>query len=350
MRLVVRIAGLVLCASTLAGCGAFGDDNADATMPVRVGNAAAAEADVTGNVRQAQLLRSKGDLDGATRILSQLMLIVPDDPRVIGEYGKLLVQQGRTVDAIQFLRRAVELQPGDWMLYSALGVAYDQVNDQQNARVAYERALVLKPNEPAILNNYAMSRMLAGDNVAARSLMARAQASGSTDPRIAQNLALLDARAPLPAAVAPPAPPRALADNRGFPPAETPPRPPVSAPTQLAPVRPANAPTQLGAAAAPPRKVVMQDVPFDPLAGPVHRGKPAKEPKLAKDNKPSRVARADHDKPAKHERAAAPPHETRTASNAPVKPTPAPVKPVKPSKLTADHIPALRMTADAGKP
>ncbi len=86
-------------------------------------------ADIDGGVRQAQLLRTSGDLDGATRILSQLMLAAPDDPRVVGEYGKLLVQEKASADAVQFLRRAIELQPNDWTLYSALGVAYDQQSD-----------------------------------------------------------------------------------------------------------------------------------------------------------------------------------------------------------------------------
>ena len=34
--------------------------------------------------------------------------------RVVGEYGKLLVQQGRSSDAVQFLSRAVQLAPSDW--------------------------------------------------------------------------------------------------------------------------------------------------------------------------------------------------------------------------------------------
>lgn len=35
-------------------------------------------------------------------------------------------------DAIAFLDRAIQLQPGDWTLYSAQGVAYDQEGKYQN--------------------------------------------------------------------------------------------------------------------------------------------------------------------------------------------------------------------------
>ena len=96
-------------------------------------------------------------------ILSQLMLVASDDPRVVSEYGKTLAQKGRAQEAVQFLTRASELQPNDWTLYSALGVAYDQLGNQSAARIAYEHALTLQPGEASVLNNYALSRMLAND-------------------------------------------------------------------------------------------------------------------------------------------------------------------------------------------
>jgi Flp pilus assembly protein TadD len=198
-RLLVRIAVLSLCVGTLSACGIFGNSADDSAMAVPGANGqgfVSASTDVKGAVQQARLLRTKGDTEGATRILSQLMMTAPDDPGVVGEYGKLLVQENRFADAVQFLHRAVELQPNDWSLYSATGVAYDQLGDQSSARIAYEHALALKPGEPAILNNYAMSRMLAGDTVAARALMATDQASRSTDPKIARNVALLDSMGP----------------------------------------------------------------------------------------------------------------------------------------------------------
>ena len=77
-------------------------------------------------VRQAQQARLAGRYDDAIHTLSQLMLLASDDPRVVGEYGKTLAEKGRAREAVQFLTRATELQPRDWTLYSALGVAYDQ--------------------------------------------------------------------------------------------------------------------------------------------------------------------------------------------------------------------------------
>jgi len=89
-----------------------------ANMP---GTTAAMPSDLDVALRQAQAQRSAGDLAGALRILSQLVLVVPDDPRVVGEYGKTLTAQGRSDDALAFLERAIALKP-DWSLYSAQGI------------------------------------------------------------------------------------------------------------------------------------------------------------------------------------------------------------------------------------
>jgi hypothetical protein len=322
-RLLVRIAAIALGTTALAGCGAFGGgDTAPITPPAQQA-AMAPGADLNAALVQAQGLRLKGDLDGSLHILSQLMLAEPDDPRVVGEYGKLMVQQNRPGDAVAFLNRAIQLSPNDWSLYSALGVANDQRSDQANARIAYERALALRPNEPAVLNNYAMSRMLAGDPAAARNLLARAQATGSTDPKILQNVALLDSMSPKPAATPGPA--------TGFPaaPAPAPMHTTGVASNALPPPAPQGAPLPL-APAAHNGRVVMQEVPVDPLAGPVaHHGHPDKakpHPRLARDGK-------HHD-------------DRHVASNVPPKPD----KPAKPAKPAKDHVPSLRMTADAGKP
>src|SRR6185436_13122542 len=75
---------------------------------------------------QAQTQRKVGDLTGSAKTLSQLVLVAPDDPRVLGEYAKTQVAMGRSDDALAFLERAIQLQPLDWSLFSAQGVAFDQ--------------------------------------------------------------------------------------------------------------------------------------------------------------------------------------------------------------------------------
>ncbi|HWY60705.1 MAG TPA: tetratricopeptide repeat protein [Rhizomicrobium sp.] len=210
LRLISKITAVFLMGAALAGCASTTSDitkltGGDTAAGRAAKEAAAAKADkstptdLDGGVHQAQLMRYAGQYDDAIRVLSQLMLVASDDPRVVSEYGKTLAQKGRAQDAVQFLNRAVELSSNDWSLYSALGVAYDQLGNQPSAKMAYEHALMLHPEEPSVLNNYALSRMLAGDTAGAHALIARAQAAGgATDTKIAANIALLNKVAPQP--------------------------------------------------------------------------------------------------------------------------------------------------------
>ena len=160
------------------------------------------EAEVTVFLAQAQQARADGDLTTAAKLLSQLVLIAPDDQRVLGAYGKVLAAQGRSDDALAFLERAIQLQPGDWTLYSAQGVAYDQQAKYPLAQASYAHALELKPGEPAVLNNDALSHMQAGDLTGAANLLRQVSPQSPNYDHIAKTLALLEQMIPS----APPAP------------------------------------------------------------------------------------------------------------------------------------------------
>ena len=255
-----------------------------------------------GSIEQARGLRQTGNHAEAIKHLSQLMIVASDDGRVVSEYGKALVETGRAQEGVSFLTRAEQLRPTDWTIFSALGVAHDQLGKHQDAQTAYERALTLKPEDASVLNNYALSRMLAKDPEGARKLAARAEsAGGKSDSKIARNIAMIrdmapatqdvataapamappPVAAPKPASVAslalPPAEPAPVAETAPIKAAEVKPVPVPAAPiSAAAPVRTATKdikPSQSVATAAP-SGVVMQRVPVDPLAGPVAATKP----------------------------------------------------------------------------
>jgi Flp pilus assembly protein TadD len=223
-----------------------------------------------GEIARAQDLRAKGDLGSAVSALAQLMLVAPDDPRVVGEYGKVLVEQGHAKDAEPYLARAIQLNPKDWKLYSALGVADDQLDNYADARLAYEHALALAPRQPSVLNNYAVSRMLSGDYAGAQRLLMQASAEDAANPKITNNLEkLASLRGPTAAASRQPAP----APSPGA----------VAHQPKLLP-QPVEVRTALKS--NPP--VVMQSVPADPMAGPVKTGAPAH--RITSAPKPTAVA------------------------------------------------------------
>jgi Flp pilus assembly protein TadD len=260
--LLAGAAAFALCAASAA----YADDESDANK--------AQPTDVSSEFAKAHDLRVAGQLPEAASALAQLMLAAPDDARVVGEYGKVMAEEKRADDALAFLKRAVELTQTDWSLYSALGVAYNENNDPKNADMAYQRALALNPGEPTVLNNYAMSKMLAGDLAGAQMLFAQARASGN--PKIINNAAMLaEMEAAHPALASRPAPVKTAAVQKPVPapaPFTLKPLPPVS-PSSVGTPRnllAANAPAPTpGTALAHNPNVVMQAVPKDPLAGPV---------------------------------------------------------------------------------
>lgn len=375
-RFTAPLIAVLLCGSALAGCASDGGGlfsskktetaKADAAKADAVANAEPTlTMDIESGVRQAQAQRSAQRYDDAIRTLSQLMLVASDDARVVGEYGKTLTEKGRAQDAVQFLTRATQLQPGDWTLFSALGVAYDQVGDQSAARMAYEHALKLNPNEPSVLNNYALSRMLANDPETARQLIARAQtAGGISDPKIARNIELVNKLSP--AAQPTPAPAPVQKAAAAEPPApvsapvavNTSPLPPAAPSAQNVPVHPAPAPKVVTQAvdplAGPAKSATREPTPLathvvaEKAAAPKPDAKVAAKPEIAK----SEPAKTDAVKASTAKVETTKPATVATAKpelKPEAKPVKAEVKPdaKTPAKPSSKAIPALRQTASA---
>ena len=257
-RLLARTSIVALCAawSLAVPQTVLADDAAP-----MADTASAMPTTLEGQIQRAKSLRAQGDVTEAQRSLAQLMLVAPDDARVVGEYGKTLVQQGDGKDAVSFLTRAVQLNGSDWTLYSALGIAYDQMGDRNNARKSYDRALAMKPGDTAVLNNYAMSRMLAGDYDGAVQMFTQIQSNGGDNPKIAANLAHAQEL-------------KSAHEVKNSAPAQTKPAKIdiTAAQTASAPVVKALPPVAV-AAKWDPATTVMQKVPVDPLAGPTGKAR-----------------------------------------------------------------------------
>jgi Flp pilus assembly protein TadD len=88
--------------------------------------------------------------------------------------GVALLFTGRPEAAEQELEAAVEADPTSWRAWSALGRARDARDAWEEARAAYEKALALAPNEGAVLNNFGMSKLSAGDPDGAAALFVSA--------------------------------------------------------------------------------------------------------------------------------------------------------------------------------
>jgi len=271
-RILSGVAMVSLCAG-LAGYANFAQAD---EAPDAASASATPSVNLDDELAKAHALRLQGNYDDATRLLAQLILFAPTDGRVVGEYGKVLAQEGQSKDAVQFLQHAISLQGDDWTFYSALGVAYDQLDDRADARAAYEHALAMKPGESTVLNNLAVSRMLAGDLDGAQQYLQQAQASGGSNPKVASNLqTLARMRAARGSAVTAQNTAPKHITVRQKPASQTaiasaPPKSLMPAPVEAKELsQPAPQPTAIASIAKEPPTVIMQQVPEDPLAGPV---------------------------------------------------------------------------------
>ena len=79
----------------------------------------------------------------------------------------------------------------DWRTYVALGIAQDQLGYHDRARLSYDAALTLAPDNAIILTNMGLSRALAGDLKEGITILERAILTPGADARARQNLALL---------------------------------------------------------------------------------------------------------------------------------------------------------------
>jgi cell division septation protein DedD len=104
----------------------------------------------------------------------------------------MLTAQGRSDDALAFLERAIQLNPGEWSFHSALGIAHDQKGEYQLAQAAYSRALSLKPGESAVFNNAALSYLQSGDLDTAEQMARQAEATTTDKARVQQTIALVE--------------------------------------------------------------------------------------------------------------------------------------------------------------
>lgn len=139
----------------------------------------------------ARTLRYAGMPQDSITLLNAHLEQHGDDATALTELGKAYLASDRANVAVRFLREARALEPQNWEIHSALGVAYDYLGDHAAAQEAYGVALTLSPNNPTVLNNLALSHAQAGEIDAAIERLRQAMEQPSATPQMRQNLALL---------------------------------------------------------------------------------------------------------------------------------------------------------------
>ncbi len=138
----------------------------------------------------ARNLKAAGHKKKAFGVLRSVSLLHGDNKELASEYGRLALEFGQVQTAKKLLRIADNAMEPDWRVISARGTVEAKQGNFEKAVAYFERALMLKPDHPSLLNNLAMAYVAKGQAARAEQHLRRAAAS-SNNKKIAQNLALV---------------------------------------------------------------------------------------------------------------------------------------------------------------
>lgn len=148
-------------------------------------------ADPVAGVKLAQALREMGQFDQAAATAQGLLMSQPTNVEAMLEVGRAHIARGQGFYSIAALEQARALAPNDWRPLSLLGVAYQQVKRDEDAREAWNLGLRLSPDNPEILTNAAMALTTSGDAAGGETLLRRAVAQPGATTKMRLNLALV---------------------------------------------------------------------------------------------------------------------------------------------------------------
>ncbi len=200
---VVLAGGLGACAST-GGAetrGAAAEDVAQARaaigredmltqMAFWAADYAANPEDVAAGRGFAEALRQGGRNDRAIEVAIESLRRHGDDPALWRTLGLSYLAAGRPQEALQPLALLARAEPDNADSRSALGVALDQLERFEEARMAYQEALAIRPDDPRVLTNLGVSFLLTGEAAEAEAVLRQAAALPGAPAEARQNLAI----------------------------------------------------------------------------------------------------------------------------------------------------------------
>ncbi len=130
-------------------------------------------------LRYAARLRQWGLLAQAAQVIGEARGTMPTASDLAAEQARIYLEMGKADDALAVLEPLVadpSVPDKDrWPLLNLIGIAHDRSGRPAPADAAYERALAAAPNEPVLLNNYALSLLLRGAPEEAEAVLARVE-------------------------------------------------------------------------------------------------------------------------------------------------------------------------------
>ena len=143
----------------------------------------------------------RGDYAGGAKELEAAVRAEPERGEALNWYGYALLMQGKTNDALPYLKKAAQ-SDGGADAWANLGSAYLRTAQYKKGTAAYKKATALRPTEGAFWMGLGVSYQQAGDAAAAADALRRAATLLPQDAAVWAALGSVEAkRGQIPAAI-----------------------------------------------------------------------------------------------------------------------------------------------------
>jgi Flp pilus assembly protein TadD len=147
--------------------------------------------DAEAGVKLSMALRSLNRYTEAVDAAQKVLAMHPKTEAALFELARAEISAGEGFYAIEPMKEAAALNAKDWRPWCLLGIAFDQNKQPELAAAAYDHALLLAPENPQTLTNFALFRATHGEPQAAEAMLRRAVVQPGAGAPERQNLALV---------------------------------------------------------------------------------------------------------------------------------------------------------------
>jgi Flp pilus assembly protein TadD len=139
----------------------------------------------------AAALRAAGQPVQAVAVIENAMTGNPHDSELRVNYAKALAAAGRFSQALNVINDTIAPDAPDWNALLVKGAILDQMGSSDEARMTYNQALLIAPNEPSLEANLGLSYAMTNNLAEAEQHLRKAAGMPGATSKIRQNLALV---------------------------------------------------------------------------------------------------------------------------------------------------------------
>ena len=152
---------------------------------------AASPSDAAAQLRYADILMRRGRTNEARELLRTHLQTVSDPLQLHDGLGSIYVLTGDPAHAIPEFDAVLAGKPNDVRALVNKAIALDLLGRHSDAQILYRQSLALVPDDPAVINDLALSMLLAGRPQEAEQVAAPLRSQPDIAPRIRAGLGVV---------------------------------------------------------------------------------------------------------------------------------------------------------------